>query len=290
MREPDPRTSRLVIGGGLVAAIAVGGAGFLLGRTTLPEPPTPKPLPVATVTPAASATPVDEDGRVLRRSDLVALAQATADAFASGAAPPSALAVAAGRRFDLVLPFGCTGPGDAASGAPTGWRYDQETETLRVTVAPTAWRAADWGSTGETGADAAAAQGFWINRPWSSAEACPARAAAATTPTGIDAVTLPGQTLALLDFGGLSREDRPFETVQRVPAAGFDGSRGFLLRITGRLASEAPGPVRCVQPGGVDQRPICALAATVGEISIENAASGAALATWTPGRRGRRAN
>src|SRR3546814_17909516 len=49
MHEPSLRTSRLVIAGGLGAAIAIAGTGFFLGRMTLPdaEPSSvAKPAPV----------------------------------------------------------------------------------------------------------------------------------------------------------------------------------------------------------------------------------------------------
>lgn len=132
------------------------------------------------------------------------------------------------------------------------------------------------------GDQAATATGFWINRPWSSSERCPARIGEAA-PSGTAPVTLPGQTLAIATFGvqgALSPAGRAFETVQRVPR--FDGSQGLSLRITGRLGRADTGPpVHCFQLAGIEQRPICAIAATIEEVRLELPETRATLATWT---------
>src|SRR3546814_6063418 len=65
--------------------------------------------------PAPAPVPVPETPKDLERGDLIALAQRAADAFASGEAVPKAVAEATGRRFELLLPFGCGGPSEARS-------------------------------------------------------------------------------------------------------------------------------------------------------------------------------
>ncbi|WP_332801481.1 hypothetical protein [Sphingomonas sp. PB2P12] len=266
----------------MAAAIAVGTAGFLLGRESVPLSVPVAAVAPKTITPAPSPQPTEAAATVLGRADLLALANAAADAFASGKAVPGDVGSAAGRQFDLVLPFGCAGPNDPAATA-MGWQYDAGTGTLRVSVTPVTWSGADWHV--RQGDEAATATGFWINRPWSSNERCPERVGEAA-PTGTEPVTLPGQALAIATFGAngaLGHEGRAFETVQRVPE--FDGSLGFRLRITGRLnRAVSGGPVRCVQPASVEQRPICVIAATMDEVRIENPATRVTLATWTVGR------
>src|SRR3546814_682482 len=224
MQEPSVRTSRLAIAGGLAAILVVGGGGFFLGRTTAPVPPAPAPALV----PAPAPVPVPETPKDLERGDLIALAQRAADAFASGEAMPKAVAEATGRRFELLLPFGCGGPSEAESSLPMQWRYDEAGGTLRVSVKPMMWSKTDW-NLGDR-ADIDAAEGFWITRPWSSSGACPLRAGQAF-PRGVEPLTLPGQTLAIAQFFRSEadrdgrRNGRPFETVQRVAADTFDGSR-----------------------------------------------------------------
>ncbi len=283
MQEPSVRTSRLAIAGGFAAILVVGGAGFFLGRATAPAPPPP---PV--VVPAPAPAPAPETPKTLERGDLIALVQRAADAFASGAAAPKAVTDAAGRRFDLLLPFGCGGPSEAESRQPMQWRYDEAKGTLRVSVKPTTWAGAEWGLDDRTGIDSG--EGFWIARPWSSGGTCPPRAGP-IAPRGVEPVTLPGQTLAIAQFfKGESDRDgrrngRSFETVQRIAADSFDGSEGLRLRVTGRIdAIAGTAPVRCVQPAGAEQRPICAIGARIDTVQLENPATGESLATWTIGR------
>src|SRR3546814_4712859 len=92
-------------------------------------------------------------------------------------------------------------------------------------------------------------QGFWMSRPWSSAERCPhARGQAAAT--NGQPVTLPGQTLALAEMlpEERRRSDRSYETVQRMPPEQFSPEQGFRLRVTGRI-ERLPGgkAVQCIR-------------------------------------------
>src|SRR3546814_7747727 len=105
---------------------------------------------------------------------------------------PAAVADAAGSRFELLLPFGCSGPSEAGTSLPMQWRYDEADGTLRVSVKPMMWSEADWNL--DDRASTAAAEGFWITRPWSSSGACPLRAGQAFS-RGVEPLTLPGQTL-----------------------------------------------------------------------------------------------
>lgn len=285
MEEPTPRNSRLVIAGSLAAVAVLGGGGFLLGRTTAPVAPPvaalPTPVPTASPEPAAAAST-----DTLDRAGIIGIGNAAADAFASGTALPAQVTDATDRRFQLLLPLGCGGPTPEGDDAATGWRYDQATSTLRVRIEPTVWSPATlWGDRVPPGIGSL--QGFWIAQPWSSRETC-TTAAAVTAAPGIEPVTLPGQTLGLaqlftIDAGRRSlREGKPFALTSRVDRAALDLSLGLQLRLTGRV-DRFPGgaPVRCVQPAGAEQRPICLVAVRFDEVSILNPASRAPLATWS---------
>ncbi len=298
MREPSLRTSRLTIAGALVAAALIGGTGFYLGRTTSPEPPSDTrsdPAPTPDPVPAVSAVVSDS---ILGRADVIELATAAADAAASGALLPDRVRAAVGRRVEIAVPFGCSGPAEADSEQPLRWRYDEGEETLRLHVAVTRWQAGDWGleQPADDGArDDEAIEGFWIARPWSSSGECPERTAggpAAAATAGPDAEP----TLAVAQFfrGDIRREalreGRPFQSVQRISRADFAASRGFRVILSGRIdrvpAAEGglEGPVRCIQPGGIERRPRCIVAVTLDEVRIENPVSRAVLASWPVGR------
>lgn len=280
MQEPSLRTSRLAIASGLAAIIVVGGVGFFFGRSTAPSP---APEPTAVPSPTPRPSPTAEPLRILGRAEITSIAAQAADALASGEPLPESVREAANRRFELALPFGCSGPASDNSLASLRWRYNEEEETLRVHVAPTSWSATDWGIGGASGIEAI--EGFWLTRPWSSDATCPQRAQ--TGPTGTEPVTLPGQTLAVAQFftgddrRSTSRDGRAFESVQRVPLGEFDASRGFRLLLSGRI-DQVPGggPVRCIQPAGIQQRPICVVAVTLDEVRIENPSGSKVVATW----------
>ncbi|MEG3086423.1 hypothetical protein [Sphingomonas sp. PB4P5] len=288
MNEPSLRTSRVALAAGLAAVVVVGGGGFLLGRSTSARDPAP--AVVAPIAAPAPSTPEAEQpaprDRVLTRVDLIALAAQATDAVASGQPLPAAIARAMGQRFAINIPFGCQGPADATSDAPMRWRYDAETKVLRVHVAPVVWNPTEILPAAAV-ESVAAVEGFWIARPWSASDSCPPVGEAAT-PSGADAVTLPGQTLAIAQFFGADdvrqgrRGDKPYEAVVRLPDGAFAGPQGLRLRITGRIAAPpGGGPVACRQPAGAEQRPICLIAIASDEIAITDPVSGTVLATWT---------
>jgi len=275
MHEPSVRTSRLAIAGGLAAVILVGGLGFVLGRSTA----SPDPQPVATPKPSP-VTPEPVVLPALNRGGIIALADRAADAFASGAPLPKAVVEAADRRFEVSLPFGCSGASGGSSRHPFQWQYDEEAGTLRIRVEPSTWLPRDWNLAAGSGGEAI--EGFWVTRPWSSSDSCPPTSGHAAA-IGAEPVTLPGQTLAMAQFftSGEGHETRPFELVRRVAAEDFDASRGYRIRLTGRVARvPGNGPVQCVQPAGIEQRPICVVAVRINDIRLENSATGEVLATW----------
>lgn len=281
MHEPSLRTSRLVIAGGFLAATAIGAAGFFIGRATSPSPDVP-----VVVVPVATPRPTEQPG-ILTRADILALASRAADAVASGNALPPDISGLAGRRFELSIPFGCEGPSPKESSAPLRWHHDAERQALRVHVSPTAWTTADWGLTDPAAMDRIG-EGFWITRPWSSAETCPEDQIAG--PEALPGV-MPEQTLAVAQFnpgkgeGDGRRIPRSFDTVKRMASGQMDTARGFRMRLTGRVEKlPGEGPVRCIQPAGAEQRPVCIVAASFHELRIESAGAAGVLATWSLGQ------
>ncbi|MFD1950284.1 hypothetical protein ACFSGX_05840 [Sphingomonas arantia] len=296
MHEPSPRTSRLLVAGSVAAIVLLGGGGFLLGRSTVPAPspaavsPTPAPA-------AAPAVPETPAVRLLSRGDMIAIGNAAADATSSGEKMPERVDASEGARFQIDLPFGCEGPAAEDSRDPFQWRYDTASSSLRISVAPAVFDPQEWlgkpvsGDTAVTppAANEEAIEGFWVARPWSSRETCVSGSApaASATPFGIDAVTLPGQTLGLAqiftaeDSRNARRGGKPYESVRRMDAADLKIDRGLRVRLRGRIARFPDGAtVRCRQPAGREQRPACLVAATFDDVAIENPATDETMATW----------
>lgn len=282
MREPSPQTSRLAIAGGIAAAIAVASAGFFAGRSSVP--PSKAPAQVAAPEPSPSPTRRSTKIVALDRAGLLRLAGQAVDAVGSNSALPAQVASSAGRRFDLILPFGCEGPSEPNSSGAMRWHYDAKGETLRIAVDPVAWRVEDWGLNDAPGRDRAL-RGFWVGRPWSSATTC-SGFRRPSPQTGSEPVVLPGQSLAVaqrVDADKATRM-RSFELVKRVAPEDIDPALGFQLRLVGRLEALAgPNPLRCLQPGGSEQRPLCLITASFVELRVENPKDGSVLATWPIG-------
>lgn len=289
-------SSRLAIAGGLLAATLLVGGGFLIGRNTLsrvePEASASASLPVA-------APSTAEALGVLDRADILAIGARAADALASGLSPEAGDGDLAGRRFDLVIPFGCEGDAPPGNADPLHWRYDADKQTLRIHVAPIRWDGGDWDALFSPDGTARALQGFWVSHPWTSLETCPQGnptgqpiPATPVTPTDeaapeIQPAVPVERTLALAevlpsDMKQARRGDRPYEIVKRMAPERFDPKQGFRLRLKGRI-DRLPGgqSIRCAQPQGIEQRPACVIGMSLNEVRIENPLDGEVLATWT---------
>lgn len=305
MEEPSLTTSRRILAGATAAAVILGGAGFLVGRATSPGNETAQPAGTETSVPL----PIPTWSGPLARPDVLALAALAADTTAAGMAPDDELVQSDGRRFEIRLPFGCTGA--AAPDADSGWTYNEANGTLRVFVTPERWGSEDWPMPAARTDTVESIEGFWIERPWTSSEACPARPAepemanaetdqevAGETeiedePETTEAVSEP-QALPTLAVGQIYttesprsglREGQAFRAVVRVPAGDLDTSQGFRLRISGRLTrAGGPAPTICRQ-ASPSRRPVCLVTVAMDEVSIENPATGETLATWTLGQR-----
>lgn len=280
MMEPSRASSRRALAGGAAVAIALAGAGFVLGRATVARPEAPIAAPSAAPAPAPSPSPPPLLPVVeppLGRAELLDAARIAVDAFAAGRPLPPEVAALDGRRFELSLPFGCSGP--AADEAPLGWRYDRDRSVLRVSAQPARFEPAAWLGAERT-AQVDLIEGFWIDRPWTSGEACPpARDPSASAPTE--------STLAVVQVHGAAesrvgrRDGEPFEAVERVAPDALRLDQGLRLRLAGRVTlAPGNGPVLCRASMPANGRPVCLIVVALDQVAIANPATGATLATW----------
>lgn len=241
-----------------------------------PAAPQAKPAPAAPVKPPVLATPP-----ALGRADLIAAAERAAAAFALGRPAPAENVALAGRRFELLLPFGCGGAADSAEEiGDFGWFYDGARGTLRAQATPQIWTEAPWAAALAGSREVEAIEGFWIRRPWIRDAACPVPADEADGPT------LPNETVGIARLfepdsrRATRRNGEPYRLTAKMSAEELPGADGLRLVIEGRLAADpARQPVACWS-AGPDRRPICILIARIERVAITRSDGVTTLAEW----------
>ncbi len=244
----------------------------------------------ATATPSAAADPssgITAEPPValapLTRADLLVAANAAADAVASGRALPAANLELKDRAFVLRLPFGCNAglPDDWA-----GWTYDPKDEVLKLSARPEQWHGAPWVKVLAGELPFETVEGFWIERPWTSAEGCPPTVLPPIALPAKPSAALPRQTLGLAQFFAreaprtLQRGTRPYAFTLKATAQDLANFRGFNLMITGRIVGFADGqPVHCLNEDPA-LAPRCLIAAEFAEIAFEEPMTGKIIAKW----------
>ncbi|MFE9085186.1 hypothetical protein ACQKKG_13135 [Brevundimonas sp. NPDC003935] len=297
----------------LVAPVAVLAALPLL--VWCQRPPEPEP---AAAPPAPSPAPTVVIDSTLNRAAFLAALTEAGSALAEGRDRDAALS---GRTVSVRLPFGCGGmirdAGSAVPGLPRLIRNPDGGLTLTVTPEDLKARvlASGAGPALEAGLDQwEAVEGFWIARPWSGLDACPATATA--TPVVAPAMqpdaakveaeasksAKPGETppppvvvppertaglAAVIEADGSRlgrRQGQAYAHVIRGEkgAAATPAPGGYALRLEGRLTTFADGKaVKCAQKDA-ESRPVCVAALRLDRLAFEDGATGALLSEWRP--------
>lgn len=235
----------------------------------------PRVIASASVPQPAPAAPPSLRLLPVTRADLLGAVAAAADATAAGKALPEANRQLASRTFELHLPFGCNAGLDSS--------FDAGRAVLRVTARPERW-----GKDSPVGKAAGAQpvdaiEGFWIDRPWTTADTCPPEAASAPSKPS-EPVVAP-QTVAIAQFFApeasrtAQRKDRPYTYTGKVKP-GDDVPEAIRLRLSGRITGFSDGqPVHCVQANPTE-RPTCVVAVELTGVAFEAGTSAEVLADW----------
>lgn len=271
---------RALIAGLLVLALPL--LGYHLIKFEAPtkkaDPSVGSPAPRPAL-PSAPAEPVRPS--ILGRAELIAAATEAAAAYAAQRSPSAEDVALAGRRFVLRLPFGCGGPAeDAKELGSVGWHYDAEAQTLRAQVTPEVWTDAPWAQAASA-QPFEAAEGFWIARPWSTAETCPAPPVVALPDQAASAQTLGIARFFEPDSSRAARRNgEPYRVSKKIPPEQAPGSQGLRLIVEGRLSVDpSRQPIGCWS-GSLDARPICVFNASFDRIAITDASGQTVYSEW----------
>lgn len=254
--------------------------------------PTPNETAAVEPKPAPSKIPPIRPVAPLGRAELLAAVAAAADEAAAGNPLPDANLQLTNRTFELRLPFGCA---DGISGRWGEWRIDPKTHVLKISVRPQLWGDDPTFQSLASDMTYDAAEGFWIERPWTRSEQCPpappTTAATTEVPPGEEPPVAPPapepvRTFALVQYFSpdaprtLRRGSRPYSYTAKVPEVQGAAPRKFHLKLTGRISGFADGqPIHCVVTEPIAP-PVCAAAVEFTQVVLEDADTGDSLAEW----------
>ncbi|MFN3582466.1 hypothetical protein [Phenylobacterium sp.] len=256
---------------GAAALVLVLSSACTPGSDTPERRPAPRPD-------APAASPLLATPPPLGRAGLLAAVGQTASATAAGAPYPGAVRALEGRRFALRLPFGCWGPGPAEAGL--GYTADAARGALRLTARPETWTDAPFAAPLTEGQEVESVEGFWLSRPWTTSEACPALSPAQLPGTAPSPETL-GLAQVFAEGGSrlLRRGGRPYEATVKLAEGEVPGVGGYRLVLEGRLAGGPDHrPIVC-RSDHPDRRPTCMARVELDRVAFEDA-GGRTLAEW----------
>lgn len=267
-------------------AVAAAAAGLLLLSCQREAEPSAPARVEPTVTEEGAATPVINPS-LDRNAILTAIARAASDYAAGTVAASDSLT---GRPFDINLAFGCEGaeaaPVEGAGDGLARWFREGDPATIRLNLTPGDWtRSALIAGADQDSWDAV--EGFWISRPWMSAEGCPAtRADPLASGPGAPSPQTAGLA-AVFEKGGSRlgrRNGRAYSHTVRAsgetPPTAPEG--GYRVRMQGRITAFPDGrAIRC-RAARPDQRPVCVAAVQLDRVAFQTPA-GEVLSEWRPG-------
>lgn len=220
----------------------------------------------------------------LTRADLVQEANASASAYASGAAPNLARSPMVGRRFSVRIPFGCGGLGVTAPTAQASVELDLATNSLKLTAQPSIWTSLPVLQDLPSASKIDTVEGFWIPRPWISSEVCPPVRATPLPATPTPAAAQTVGLARLFEKGGsrvLMRGDKPYRTTVKLLKGDAELlSHTYRLVLEGKLVGYGDGRATRCWSESPDHRPICLFAVAYDRVAFEDANTGATLAEW----------
>lgn len=274
-----PKTARPAATKAFAGILLVGAVVMLPACRAEQQAPAPSATSQQTQAPAPVITPVAQSA--LDRTGLLAAFALAADSTAGGKPLPAPNMNLVGREFAINLPIGCSHSGQTDPNPSSNWTYQSNRRTIKLTVRPENWSHADWVRAIAGNLDYEAAEGFWIEQPWTSSEECPDSVpeSAAAKPSAEEPPTVGiAQFFAADSPRTFRRGARPYTHTERRKGDAAEARR-YSLALTGRIAGFPDGqPIHCSQAHPT-VRPVCLMAVEWDRIAFKDA-SGNVLTEW----------
>ena len=264
-----------------VIVAAIGAITFLRLPSSQKLPP---PAKTEVAAPAVTAPPASIVPQILTREDLIREAALAASEFAASGKLAGGTASLVGKRFAVSIPFGCGGFQNSLSNPQLAMSYDAEQQSIVLTARPGAWTTLPL-IQGLASGEIDAVEGFWIPRPWTSAQSCPPQMdyPAPVTPTPPTAQTIGLAQIFPTGGSRLSRHaERPYIFTRKI-AAGDNAalSSTYRLVLEGRITGfTKDSALRCWMEAP-DHQPLCLFAVTFERVAFADGETGKQIATWT---------
>lgn len=275
MASSDPHAVKTVICLTTAAAMLLT-VGCSQSDTAKQTPSKEKSVESASESAGAPREPLQPLGRLA----LLAANNRAADATAAGASLPEGNRNLVGRSFSINLPIGCSQIQRKTTDAWSSWSYESNGRAIKLSARVENWSQSEWVRQLAQGLDFEAAEGFWIERPWTASEHCP-------KPAGDDRAFGGSETptFGLVQFfakdspRSFQRGSRPYAFTLRARNSSVE-DRSYSLALDGRIGAFADGqPIHCYQPQP-NLRPVCLMAVEWDRVAFVEAPYGNVLTEW----------
>lgn len=225
------------------------------------------------------------------RAEFLRVIADAANAHAAGLDDRSVQSGLDGKRFSIRVRFGCSGAEQTDSDSALRWSVGKNSLSYEVRATPDISRDEPMlhDLPNET---IESVEGFWIPRPWLSADACPRPArettAAPETTEGPEATEVePAPPIAGIaeyftkdDSRVRSRAGRAYSAVEKLGADEALPADGLILLLEGRLTPWPDGRVVRCSGDGSARAPTCIASAHLDRAAILRPKSDKVIAEW----------
>lgn len=225
----------------------------------------------------AEALPLPE--AAMDRAEFLKAISEAANAHVAGVDNKSAQSGLQGRRFAIRMRFGCNGPAQAGSTDALRWSSGKDASSFEVRATPNI--SLDEPMLKDLSEETIeSVEGFWIPRPWLSADACPRPAAEATEGAPMPPVVGIAEYFTAEDSRVRSRSGRAYSAVEKLGADDALPTDGLVLLLEGRITAWPDGRVIRCRGDGRFRPPACIASAHLDRATVLRPGTDDVIAEW----------